>query len=137
MHLLVVDDDPATRLLLSKVLSKAGYSVQLAADAEAALVHLQNGSFALLITDINLPGMNGHTLIGRARETQPDLPVIVMTSEGGFEAIRRSFEHKAQGFLGKPFEHVQLVVEKVERTLRLAETRATVDGSAPEPEKVG
>ena len=78
---LVVEDEFLVRLTLVEALSDEGFQVLEAETGDAALPILQRyGEISLLLTDIQLPGtINGHVLALRARETQPNLPIIFMT----------------------------------------------------------
>ena len=80
-RLLIVEDEFLIRMTLSEVLSDDGYEVVEAGDADEALAALAHQpGFAVMLTDIQLPGsMDGRALAARARETQPDLPVIFMS----------------------------------------------------------
>lgn len=102
-RILVIDDDRSARLLLERVLQKAGHSVSLVDTAEQGLVSLAAETFDLLITDKNLPGIDGFEVLRRARETNPSLQAILIT---GFptEATRsHARDLGVYSYVTKPF----------------------------------
>ena len=100
---LVVDDEPSIRDLLSKMLALADYNVDVASDGQAALERFRLGGYNLLITDLRMPGMDGMSVIHEARRLHADLPIIIIT---GF-LIKASAIEAADlgisGYLTKPF----------------------------------
>jgi CheY-like chemotaxis protein len=93
---LVVDDDPNVCEVLADMLEDLGCEVLTADNGEDALGRLrQNESISILITDINMPGMDGHELAIRATRIRPDLKVIQVSGReprrGGFPMIRKPF----------------------------------------------
>ncbi|KIQ02564.1 MULTISPECIES: sigma-54 dependent transcriptional regulator [Pseudomonas] len=101
---LLVEDDRALRQALADTLELGGYDYRAVDCAEAALVAIAEEPFGLVISDVNMPGMDGHRLLAEIRERQPQLPVLLMTAfaavERAVEAIRRG----AADYLVKPFE---------------------------------
>ena len=78
--MLVVEDDPAVRLLVIDVLQMLGYQTLEAADGNAAIRILESATAVdMLVTDVGLPGMNGRQLADVARQQYPGLPVLFMT----------------------------------------------------------
>lgn len=100
---LVVDDDPAVRELLSKALTAAGYFVDVAVDAPSALARLGKKPYDLMITDLKMPGQDGLSLIREARVTSPGLPVIVITGYSSEAAAIEAINLGVAGYLTKPF----------------------------------
>ena len=100
--ILVVDDDESIRELLRLHLSAAGYEVHAAADAIAAGYHVLRSPPDLIITDINMPHMDGFEFIAalKADTTLPRIPVIFLTSYD--EGDERGKELGAVGYLTKP-----------------------------------
>src|SRR5947209_9417996 len=78
-RILLVDDDPALGGYLRRVLSSRGFEVVHELDSEGALQRIMTAHFDLLISDIELPGMNGLELLERARQAAPGLPVALLT----------------------------------------------------------
>src|SRR5438477_435188 len=112
--ILVVDDDESIRELLRLHLSAAGYEVQLAADAIAAGYVVLRSPPALIITDVNMPHMDGFEFIAalKADKTLPAIPVIFLTSVE--EGDHRGKSLGAVGYLTKPVraDHLLMLVAK-------------------------
>src|SRR5690554_658564 len=81
-RILLVEDDRALREALADTLALGGYDYLEAADGEAALTLLQRESVAMVVSDVNMPGMDGHALLRTLRERFPQLPVLLMTAYG-------------------------------------------------------
>lgn len=120
-HILFVDDSPTVRSSVSFCLRNAGYRVTEAADGKDALEQLQaikdkGESLSLIITDINMPQMDGITLISEVKETEfKFIPILVLTTEGDMSVIEKGRAAGASGWLLKPFQPEQLLwaVKKV------------------------
>ena len=103
-RVLLVDDEPVTIRIVTAMLQEAGYSVVAASDGHSALSQLYNAPPDLLLTDLNMPGMDGAGLIRRLRGdlALSRIPVLLMTSEASGESAARDLG--ADGFIGKPVE---------------------------------
>lgn len=102
-RVLVVDDESSLLDLASSMLIKSGLQVVVADSGEMACNKINLENFDLICTDVNMPGMDGFTLVSRSKEKDPDIPVLVMT---GLESIKVSTEMVANGidgFIQKPF----------------------------------
>lgn len=113
-RLLVADDDPDIRQLLSDRLTSDGYCVQTVADGREALLALDSGKFDGLILDIGMPGLNGLEVLQQIRERQPGFPVIMITAAEARERALVAIQAGAQAYLLKPFDATRLK-EIVER----------------------
>ncbi len=101
---LIVEDDPAVRVLVSAVLSELGYAFVEAADANGAVPILQSGQrIDLLISDVGLPGMNGRQLAEIGRQLRPDLPILFITGYAEHAAVRGGFLDPGMQMITKPF----------------------------------
>lgn len=123
--ILVVDDDDAFRVMLVEALALSGYSVVPAASGEKALQLLEAGGIGTVITDLKMPGMSGHDLLRRIRESWPELPVILIT---GYVDPNRDHEmtiSDADGYLIKPFK-IENITELLE-AVRKAKTGYSSD----------
>ena len=128
--LLVVDDDPDLLKLLSMRLRAAGYQVAAVSTAEQALARLALNPPQLVLSDVQLPGMDGLALFAAIRERHPWLPVILLTAHG---TIPDAVEATARGvftYLTKPFDGKALL-ETIARALALSAPATTHDA---EPE---
>ncbi len=126
-RVLVVDDDLSLRQMLGILLRREGYDVEVAASAEEGLARLDRAPPALVITDINMPGMSGLELLreikARAANNDLDVEVVVITAHDargvGAEAIREG----AADYLTKPFDNNELRVV-ARQVLRVSALRA-------------
>nr|WP_315492864.1 response regulator [uncultured Pseudomonas sp.] len=101
---LIVEDDPAVRVLVSQVLSELGYAFVEAADADSALPIIESGQrIDLLISDVGLPGMNGRQLAEIGRQIRPDLKVLFITGYAEHAAVRGGFLDPGMQLITKPF----------------------------------
>jgi CheY-like chemotaxis protein len=100
---LVVEDDPAVRLLVIDVLRMLGYQTLEAADGNAAIRLLESTpAVDILVTDVGLPGMNGRQLADVARQQRPELPVLFMTGYAK-QAASADFLEPGMDMISKPF----------------------------------
>ncbi|CAN1600742.1 response regulator [Pseudomonas sp. B21-028] len=101
---LIVEDDPAVRVLVSSVLGELGYTFLEASDANGAVPILQSGQrIDLLISDVGLPGMNGRQLAEVGRQIRPDLRVLFITGYAEHAAVRGGFLDPGMQMITKPF----------------------------------
>ncbi len=109
--ILVVDDSMGIRAAITMTLSSAGFEVIEAGDGEAALIELDQRRVHLIISDLNMPGMDGMTLLRRvkAQQTTRYLPFIMLTTEDSEQIKREGFEAGARVWLTKPFEPLKLL----------------------------
>jgi len=115
-RVLAVDDSKTMRDMIAFALRGAGFLVEAAEDGEAALGKLTTASFDLIITDLNMPKLDGVALTRRVRAMSRyrDIPIVILSSEsdGANEAVGGAAG--ADGWLIKPFSPEQLV-ELVQR----------------------
>lgn len=109
--ILLVEDDAALREALGETLQLGGYAVCPCVSAEQALAELTRQSFSLVLSDVNMPGMDGHQLLQQIRQQQPWLPVLLMTAYASVERAVSAMREGAQDYLVKPFEPRQLLQE--------------------------
>ena len=115
--ILAVDDSKTMREMVSFTLKNAGYEVVEAEDGQAALIALNGGKVDVVITDLNMPNMNGFGLI-RALRALPNYkytPILMLTTEGDSGKKEEGKAVGATGWIVKPFNPVKLVevVQKV------------------------
>ncbi len=103
-HILVVEDRDSLRRMLERALQEEGYKVTACADGEQATQKLAQGSFDLVLTDLKLPGMSGIEVLRASRETQPRVPVVVLTAFGTVGTAVEAMKLGAADFLEKPVE---------------------------------
>ena len=107
-RILVVEDEAVVRDLMLEILADAGYDVVGAGTGDDALDLLEDESVDLVVSDIVMPGLSGHELLERVRETRPSLPVILVTGAGTFENLSAALTHGAAALVLKPFSHAEL-----------------------------
>jgi len=108
-RILIVDDEPSVRDVMSMVLIDAGYSVQTAADGHIALKIIDDAPPDLIITDVVMPNLDGWALLDHARERAPALPVILMSAGDWLRGRRTTPDREHAVFLAKPFAVEELL----------------------------
>ena len=110
-RILAVDDSPSMRQMVSIALTGAGYEVEQAADGVEALALAQKSRFDLVITDVNMPNMDGITLVRelRGKPNYKFVPLLVLTTEATSERKTQGKEAGATGWLVKPFNPERLL----------------------------
>ncbi len=104
-HILVVDDEPRLRGLLSRYLTEQGFRVTMAESAAQARDKLRFMDFDLMVLDVMMPGESGLELTGGLRgERAPAMPILLLTARDAPEDIIAGFEAGADDYLGKPFD---------------------------------
>jgi len=119
---LVVDDKEMLRDSVGVTLQRAGFTVLAAGDGEAALSLIARRRPAAVVTDLKMPGMSGIDLLGRIRDFDEDLPVILMTAYGTVETAVQAMQQGAYTYITKPFEGDELLVA-VKRAIEHARLR--------------
>jgi DNA-binding NtrC family response regulator len=125
-NILIVDDEEHIRKIMSIMLGKRNYHCKLAASGEEALAMVEKESFDAVFTDLKMPGLDGLELLGRLKENDPDLVVIVVTAFASMETAILAMKAGAYDYIAKPFneEEIILVLEKgLERNRLLNENR--------------
>ncbi len=142
---LLVDDDPVFRSSCQRPLKSAGYEVALAANAEEALAAVGSVAYDVIITDVNMPGMDGIELLRCVRELDTLVSVIVLTGEPNSDSAARAAELGAMHYLIKPVETGRMltVAKRATRMTRLARLQrcggvaANGELSVAEPQRLG
>ncbi|AEA67671.1 MULTISPECIES: sigma-54-dependent transcriptional regulator [Pseudomonas] len=104
IKVLLVEDDRALREALADTLVLAGHDYAAVGSAEEALLAVGREAFSLVVSDVNMPGMDGHQLLSLLRARQPQLPVLLMTAHGAVERAVDAMRQGAADYLVKPFE---------------------------------
>ena len=125
MKFLIVDDFSTMRRIVRGLLKEIGYAnAEEAEDGAVALNMLKNGKFDFVVSDINMPNMNGFDLLNAIKkdDTLKHLPVLMVTAEARKEDIVRAAQEGAAGYIVKPFtkatleEKVQKIMQKLAAT---------------------
>jgi len=107
-RILVVDDEENTRLALTRLLSREGYEVKTAANGLEALSSLRNNPAELIITDLNMPEMNGLSFLRELNREYPASNVIMITAFGEVESYLEALNLGAFEYLNKPLRLEEL-----------------------------
>lgn len=109
--ILAVDDSPSLRMAVRIALSGAGYSVTEAGDGVEGLSKSNAGKFDMIVTDLNMPNMDGLTMIREIRRSASNasVPIVFLTTESDDGIKQQAKAAGATGWLVKPFEPDQLV----------------------------
>ena len=114
LNVLVADDNPTNREVLSRILERGGHTATLVADGERALDALENARFDVALIDRNMPGLSGLETVQAIRLTtgaRERLPVVMLSADVGAESKRECLEAGADAFLAKPIEAARLLEE--------------------------
>jgi two-component system response regulator FlrC len=124
-RILVVDDERSIRDLLTDILASDGYDVEAADSAASALRLLEKASYALVLSDVRMPGMDGLELLASLRRTHPMTPVILLTAFGTIPQAVEAIQMGALDFIEKPV--------RSPKVLRGIVRRAIASSTAPVP----
>jgi len=116
---MVIDDSPTLRQVVSVTLVKAGYNVLEAVDGVDALKKLENSEVNLIICDVNMPNMDGISFVKEVKSSQKHrfLPIIMLTTESQNERIQAGKEAGAKAWIVKPFKPDR-ILSAVEKLIR-------------------
>lgn len=114
-RILIVDDEENTRIGLSKLLAQEGFEVESAANGNEALVYLGQRKVNLVISDINMPEMNGLVFLRELSRKFPSTNVIMITAYGGVESYLEAMNLGAYEYLHKPvrLDELRSVITKI------------------------
>jgi two-component system response regulator FlrC len=127
--ILIVEDDPSLSEALSDTLEIAGYRTISAGDGREALARLAESPVRLVISDVQMPKLNGLSLLERIKAVYPDVPVLLMTAYGTIENAVQAMQAGACDYLVKPFA-AEALVEQVAR--RILPEPVKIDGRVVE-----
>lgn len=129
-RILLVDDEPTQRLIMARLLKRAGYEVETAGNGREALAKIQSGDFQLMITDWEMPEMDGIALCSalRSSEMQAYIYTILLTARDAIEHVVTGLQSGADDYLTKPVIEPELIarlntgkrIVTLERSLRTA-----------------
>ena len=130
-HILVVDDDKNTRRLLTAVLEAENYSVSTAENGEEALAVLDKTHVDLIVLDIMMPKMDGYELTTLLRETNNDLPILMLTAKQLPEDKHKGFQSGTDDYMTKPIDETEMLlrIKALLRRAKIASERKIVIGT--------
>jgi DNA-binding NtrC family response regulator len=112
--ILVVDDEEMSRFILREALTKRGYTVEEAPDAEAGLRKLRQHPYDLVLLDVQMPGLSGIDAIPKFKDIDPSVMIIMTTALGSREMIMEAMSRGALDYFVKPFkmEEMEVIVKR-------------------------
>jgi DNA-binding NtrC family response regulator len=128
-RMLLVDDERLIRELFAEYLQENGFECECAGSGEEAIERLEQGEFALLITDLSMPGISGLDLMKYAAENHPSMAVILSTGVYDLQMSGHSFELGAYHSISKPFD-LETGLRKVLDSLRRREQQESKPNAA-------
>lgn len=110
-----MDDEENARIGLSKLLAQEGYLVDSVSNGFEALTYLRQNEVNLIVTDINMPGMNGITFLKELNKSYPKSNVIMITAYGGVESYIEAMNLGAFEYINKPvkIEELKSILHKI------------------------
>ncbi|MGA1862454.1 response regulator [Deferribacter thermophilus] len=109
--LLIVEDDTETLLGLKNYFEKKGFTVDIVDNGKDAYTMIQDNNYSLVITDINMPFMDGLNFLSKIRNIDEEIPVIVITAFSNIDNLVLSFDLGAVDFIEKPFDPDDLLTK--------------------------
>ena len=130
-HILVVDDDKNTRRLLKAVLEAENYTVSTAENGEDALAVMDKTHVDLIVLDVMMPKMDGYALTSLLRETDNELPILMLTAKQLPEDKHRGFASGTDDYMTKPIDETEMLfrIKALLRRAKIASERKIVIGS--------
>lgn len=110
VKILIVDDDEVYRDVLRDAIAEEDTELSLAASGEEAVALLERSSFDILITDLNMPGIDGLMLLKRARQLYPEILALIITGYGSLESAVEAIRSGAYDYIQKPFRIDEVAV---------------------------
>jgi len=113
-RILIVDDELSMREFLAILLEREGYAVAVAANAEEALGQIDGSLFDLVISDVQMPGLNGIELLARIKQAAPDTAVLMITAFTAADQAVEAMKLGAYDYISKPFknEEIKILISK-------------------------
>jgi two-component system, cell cycle sensor histidine kinase and response regulator CckA len=134
---LVIDDEPVVLDLFQRVLGEKGLSTRLARNADEALAFIEREEFGCVLTDKNLPGLDGIEIVRRVRQSQPHCACIVMTAYASTESAVEALRLGAVDYIAKPFDDIDRIAARIDDALRQMKAQYERRSAAPQLRLVG
>ena len=109
-NILIIDDEKAIRKTLSEILSYEGYKIDEASDGEEGLRKFRDKTFDVVLCDIKMPKLDGIEFLDKARESNPDIPVIMISGHGTIETAVEAVKKGAYDYISKPPDLNRLLI---------------------------
>ncbi|MBA3322692.1 MAG: response regulator [Pyrinomonadaceae bacterium] len=131
--ILVVDDDPELRELVSFALTREGFDVAVAENAFIGLARLDEVKPAVTLLDVMMPGMSGLEMLARLREHDRDMPIIIMTAAATPDIAFSALRDEACDFLAKPF-HLDDLISAVSTAFEMRQQQIGIEVLSARPD---
>lgn len=135
VKLLIVEDDKGLAEALEDTLMLASYQCKMVYSAEEAIIALKHNTFDMVVSDINLPGMDGYGLLRHVIDAYPELPIMLMTAYGDIAHAVEAMRDGAVDYLLKPFQEEELLNAIAKYTVKAA-TSSTPRPIAKDPASI-
>jgi two-component system nitrogen regulation response regulator NtrX len=109
-HILIIDDEKAIRKTLSEILSFEGYTIDEAADGEEGLKKFREKTYDVVLCDIKMPKIDGIEFLQKAGESNPDVPIIMISGHGNIETAVEAVKKGAYDYISKPPDLNRLLI---------------------------
>ncbi len=107
--ILIVDDDVEFGTALSKILNGEGYGTSVALSVSESMEFLNKGKYDLVFVDLSMPGASGIALLEDIKKDYPNLPVVIITAFGEWDAYAEAAEKGARAFIDKPVKKEEIL----------------------------
>ncbi len=124
--ILIIDDEKAIRKTLAEILSYEGYKIEEASDGEEGLKKFSSTTFDVVLCDIKMPKMDGIEFLEKAKEINPDVPVVVISGHGNIETAVEAVKKGAFDYISKPPDLNRLLItlrNALDKQLLVTETK--------------
>jgi len=125
-NILIIDDEKAIRKTLSEILSYEGYKIDEAGDGEEGFRKFRENEYDVILCDIKMPKMDGIEFLEKAKESNPDLPIIMISGHGTIETAVEAVKKGAYDYISKPPDLNRLLItirNAMDKTSLVAETK--------------
>ena len=125
-NILIIDDEKAIRKTLGEILSYEGYKMDEAGDGEEALKKFREKAYDVVLCDIKMPKMDGIEFMERAREANPDVPIIMISGHGTIDTAVEAVKKGAYDYISKPPDLNRLLItirNAMDKTSLVTETK--------------
>ncbi len=125
-NILIIDDEKAIRKTLSEILSYEGYKIDEAGDGEEGFRKFREKEYDVILCDIKMPKMDGIEFLEKAKELNPDLPIIMISGHGTIETAVEAVKKGAYDYISKPPDLNRLLItirNAMDKTSLVAETK--------------
>lgn len=130
VSILLVEDQLTQAMLMQHQLKKAGFTVKLARNGQAAVTELGQGTYDIVLTDINMPGMNGYELCRASKAQNPSLPVVLLATPVEQSELKKALESGADNLIYKAYDEANFIA-RLKDILETLEKRSAGSTSSP------